>query len=45
MDAGKRILPERDPQAGGDIPLQITKDYIQTPAIRALVVPILDERI
>ena len=45
MDAGQRIVPEHDPQSGGNIPLQITKDHIQTPAIRALVIPILDERI
>jgi hypothetical protein len=45
MDAGKRIVPEHDPQSGGKIRLQISKDHIQTPAIRALVVPILDQRI
>jgi hypothetical protein len=45
MNAGTGIVPEHDPQLGGNILLQITKDHIQTAAIRTLVIPILDERI
>ena len=44
MDAGKSIVPKNNPQSGGNIPLQITKDHVQAPAIRALVIPILNER-
>jgi hypothetical protein len=45
MDARKRIVPEHDPQSGGNLPLQVTEDHIQAPATRALVIPILDKRI
>lgn len=45
MNAGKGIVPEHDSQSGGDITLQVTKDHIQAPAIRALVIPVLNERI
>lgn len=45
MTPGKGIVLEHDPQSGGNIPLQITKDHVQAPAIRALVIPILDESV
>ena len=35
----------RSYQSGGDITPQVTKGHIQTPAIRALVIAELDERI
>jgi len=43
VNTGKRIVPENDPQSGGNILLQIAKNHIQAPAIRALVIAILDE--
>jgi hypothetical protein len=45
MNAGKRIVPEYDPQSAGNVPLEITKDDIQASTIWTLVIPILDERI
>src|SRR5271165_2437999 len=45
MDSRERIVPEDDPQSGGDRILQVAKDRVQTPAIRALVISILNQRI
>jgi hypothetical protein len=45
MNAGERVVPEDDPQSGGDVSLQVMKGHVQTPAIRALVISILNERI
>jgi hypothetical protein len=45
MNAGKRIVPVHNPQSGGHILLEITKDHVQAPAIRALVIPILNEHV
>jgi hypothetical protein len=39
----KRVVPERDPQPSGNIVLQVPEKHIQTPAIRALVIPVLNE--
>ena len=39
----KRVVPERDPQPSGNIVLQVPDKHIQTPAIRALVIPVLNE--
>jgi len=43
MNAGKRVVAEDDPQSGSDILLKVPEDPIQTPAIWAFVIPVLNE--
>jgi len=39
------IVPQYDPQSGRNFLLQIAEDRVQTPAVRALIVAVLDQRI
>ena len=43
VNAGQRIVPKDEPQSGGVIVLQVTKDQVEAPTIWTLIIAIFDE--